>query len=265
MKVLHVDDDPKILDESKEQLKRIIPDIEIDSLSDVGGALDRIKETAYDAIISGLRMEPKNGIEFLQELRDRNISTSFIIFTEEGIDEDAKKALNLGGNRYIPKMDDSRESYELLARALEQETERSKSSAEREGQRIRFKQLFEESPNAIVLIDENEEIIETNQAFEDMFQYDREEIEGGYLDDLIVPEDKKDEGKRLTERSFQGKTFKTESVRKRKDGSSIDVLILGYPIQLGPDRSGIFGIYRDITERKETEKELKEREEKICL
>ncbi len=263
MKVLHVDDNPKILEETKEKLDKLIDDLEIDSLSDVEKALENVKNNGYDAIISGFKMEPKSGVEFLQELRGMELDTTFIIFTEEGIDEDTSRILNLGANRYIPKLDESEKYYEILAEALKQETERSKSTAMKEGQRIRFKQLFEESPNAIVLIDENEQIIEANQAFEDMFQYDKKEIKRGYLDDLIVPDEKKEEGEQLTERSFRGNTFRVESVRQRKDGSNIDVLILGYPIQLGPDRSGIFGIYRDITERKKTERQLKEREEKI--
>ena len=53
-----------------------------------------------------------------------------------------------------------------------------------------------------------------------------------------------------------------ETVRKCKDGRLIDVSIMGNPIEVDGEQIAIFGIYRDITERKIYEKHLTEAKNK---
>lgn len=124
-------------------------------------------------------------------------------------------------------------------------------------QKIYFEQLFENSPEGIVIVDNNNKVISINKGFEEMYQYKLEDIRGCYLHETIIPPDLKEEATAYSNTILEGKILQVESVRMRKDGSMVDVSILGYPIRYKGKLSGIFGIYRDITEHKKNEEDIK--------
>jgi len=141
-------------------------------------------------------------------------------------------------------------------------TERKKAEEEILIQKSYFQQLFENSPEAIVILDNQDRVVNVNKGFEKMFLYSPDEVKGKYLNDIIVPESLAENAAQLTMFVLRGEVIQRETVRKRKDGSTIEVSILAYPIILGENQIGVYGIYSDISERKETEKALKNSEER---
>jgi len=123
-------------------------------------------------------------------------------------------------------------------------------------ERAFFQQLFRNSPSGIVILDNDDRIVDANQPFCEMFQYPLEELVGYQLSDRIVPEELRAEAQELSELVFHQKSVARETVRKRKDGTALDVVILGYPIELADRRIGAYGIYTDVTERKRAERRL---------
>ena len=120
-----------------------------------------------------------------------------------------------------------------------------------------FQQLFDESTEAIALLDNKSNIIKVNKSFEEVFGYQADEIKGKNIDDLITPEEKLDEGIRYTKKNIAGQEVKLETIRKTKKGKRIFVSLHSFPINLEKGQIGIYAIYNDITERKETEKKLR--------
>lgn len=120
-----------------------------------------------------------------------------------------------------------------------------------------FQQLFDESTEAIALLDNKSNVIKVNKSFEDVFGYDAEEIKGRDIDDLITPEEKLEEGVKNTNKNIAGEEVELETVRKTKENKRIFVSIHSFPIKLDKGQIGIYAIYNDITDRKETEKKLK--------
>lgn len=118
-----------------------------------------------------------------------------------------------------------------------------------------FERLFEEAPEAIVLVDRQDRILQVNPEFERLFGYSAEEAEGRLVNDLITLPGGAAEATELTERVAQGERVELEAVRRRKDGSPVDVSILATPVRVG-DQHQVYGIYRNITERKELEARL---------
>lgn len=129
-------------------------------------------------------------------------------------------------------------------------------------QRGYFQQLFENSPDGIIMADNGDRIIFANPGFADLFGYSREEVKGRLINDLIVPGHLEEEADSISGIALSGKVAKKETTRMRKDGSLVDVSVMGYPIFINGMQVGIYGIYSDITKRKGVEKDLHESEER---
>ena len=127
-------------------------------------------------------------------------------------------------------------------------------------QKVYFQQLFESAPEAIVLLKPNERIIQVNREFTRLFGYSQEEAVDHEINELIVPIKFKDEGSELSRRVAQGLMISTESIRRRKDGSLVDVSILGRPVRVDGSQIALYAIYRDITDRKSAEESLRKSE-----
>ena len=124
-------------------------------------------------------------------------------------------------------------------------------------QKVYFEQLFENSPESIAIIDQHDIVIRVNPRFCEMFGYTDEAAEGHRLNDLIVPADLASEGiDTSSELITANKVVELETLRRRKDGSLIEVFILAYPIVVMGRLAGAYAIYRDISERKEVERRL---------
>ncbi|HEX9829521.1 MAG TPA: PAS domain S-box protein, partial [Bacteroidota bacterium] len=121
-----------------------------------------------------------------------------------------------------------------------------------------FRQLFESSPSAIVLRDKYGNVLDVNAAFTNMFQFTPEEVQGRSLVNLIVPAERKEEVEELAKRRSRGEIIQLETVRKRKDGSLVEVALTAYPIVIEGEQVGVFTIYVDASERKRLEEQLRQ-------
>ncbi len=135
------------------------------------------------------------------------------------------------------------------------------SKKDLETQKIYLEQLFKASPEAIVLVNEKDLVVQVNKEFIDLFGFSSEEVAGRSLDDTIIPVQHRDEAQKVKNVILKGaKAFK-ETRRQTKDGRLIDVSITGMPIFLDGKEAGVYAIYRDISNRKKAEKDLKEARE----
>ncbi|NJD22283.1 MAG: PAS domain S-box protein [Melioribacter sp.] len=121
---------------------------------------------------------------------------------------------------------------------------------------IRLKNLFDNSPIGIVMLDDLDRIISINREFEKIFHFTLEEIKGLNINEIIAPDQLINEAVSLSIKSLSGEVVQKESIRKRKDGSLINVEIFGVPIIVDKKQIGIYGMYIDITKRKIAEEEI---------
>ena len=124
-------------------------------------------------------------------------------------------------------------------------------------QKAYFHQLFADSPESIAILDNQDRVMDINKQFEKLFQYSLREIKGEYINNIIVPDKLKEEGSSLSNLVLNNQVVEKETIRKRKDGTCLDVFVLAYPIVFNDQQVGIYAIYRDITDRKAAEKQLK--------
>ncbi len=103
------------------------------------------------------------------------------------------------------------------------------------------------SPAAIVVLDDQENIVSCNPAFERLFGYISSEIIGKNLDPLITSREELDEANSYTKQAKNG-IIHGITRRRRKDGSTVDVELFGVPVFVGEEKVGTLAIYHDISE-----------------
>ncbi len=115
-----------------------------------------------------------------------------------------------------------------------------------------FESLLEVSPEAIITTDLDDVVTSWNPAAERLFGYASEEAVGRDLDDLVAtrPELQK-EAKYLSASSMEAGSIHRVTQQTRKDGSLVDVDIVGGPVTLGGKPVAKHAIYHDITELQE--------------
>jgi len=135
-------------------------------------------------------------------------------------------------------------------------TRRKKEEKKLKKARKMFASLFESSPEAALHHDINGRIININSCFTELFGYTLKEIRGRNIDEgMIYPPDKIEEGKKLTKKALALKSFTDyETIRKKKDGTLIPVVISASSVIIDGKPKGTIGLYKDITERRQNEK-----------
>ncbi len=114
------------------------------------------------------------------------------------------------------------------------------------------------SDDAIVSKDLDSVITSWNNGAERLFGYAAEDVIYKPIA-LLIPADRVDEEPGILERIRRGETVDHyETVRERKDGSRVDISMTVSPIKEAAGRIvGTADIFRDITERKRTEEQLR--------
>lgn len=135
-------------------------------------------------------------------------------------------------------------------------TDRKRTESDLEIQRAYFSQLFANSPQAIVIIDNRRNVVNCNHGFEQLFGYRGVDIVGFGMRALIVPDELMAECESLRQAILGGETVQCETSRRHRDGSLIPVDMIGFPIRVGGVINGVTYIYQDISERKDFEAQI---------
>lgn len=127
-------------------------------------------------------------------------------------------------------------------------------------QRRFFESLVEQSPTAIVMIDEQIKVTLWNPGAEQLFGYPANEAIGHNLDDLIAKDPELHvEAAAWSAEGMAGDSFHRIGRRTRKDGSLVDVEIVAVTVRLEGEPIGFYIIYHDITELEQTRRRLEAR------
>lgn len=122
----------------------------------------------------------------------------------------------------------------------------------------KYRNLIEQAPDAIFVASSDLRVIDLNARASELTGYSREEILQMLTTDFIPPEDIAAAPFRMRELR-EGKAVLSERRVRRKDGTLFPVEIHARILSDGTQQ----GIVRDMTERKEAEKALRESEERF--
>ena len=133
------------------------------------------------------------------------------------------------------------------------------------GMQAQLAAIVESSDDAIIGKTFEGTIVNWNAAAERIFGYDAGEVIGAPIT-ILLPTDRPDEESRLMERLHQGELIQHfETVRRRKNGASIDVsLTISVIKDARGTITGVSTIVRDISERKRAEQLLEQTNEELA-
>src|SRR5829696_8173383 len=112
-----------------------------------------------------------------------------------------------------------------------------------------FEALVLNSPVAIAIIDLDANVVSWNPAAERLFGYTQAEAVGRSIDDLVAktPE-MRAEVVRNAQQASDDNQVHAVTRRSRKDGTLVNVELLGVPVIVGREQVGTYAMYHDITE-----------------
>lgn len=128
-----------------------------------------------------------------------------------------------------------------------------------------LEQLFDNSPDAIVMLDLQYRVISCNPAFEGLFGYSVKEAEGCPVSQLLGITSEEPVAEHLFERLGRKKRDHEDVVRRHKNGAIIPVSLTAYPFLTQTAQVGVYIIYRDISRRLIAEEILRNGEQKYRL
>ncbi len=161
-----------------------------------------------------------------------------------------------------PKLDQHGEVDYLLCTA-EDVTEERRSEKTLKRSKERYQAIFDQAPLAFVVSDNMTNIIDWNEAAEEMFGWRKEEVIGKNFN-IIIPDSIYPEIAKITEKMFQGQSVHNINQNLCKDGKQKTVEWNNAIIQ---NQRGevieIISIAQDITAKLEIQEEIKKQREEL--
>jgi PAS domain S-box-containing protein len=229
--VLHVDDDPDLVELAATFLERHSDALRVLTETSTDGALERLETVEVDCVVSDYDMPGRNGLDLLRAVRERHPELPFILFTGKGSEEIASEAISAGVTDYLRKGSGT-DQYAVLANRVENAV--TKHDAERMVSRAYS--ALDTAREGIALLDADGYFRYANQTYADITGYERDALVGehwellypdGHVDRVYdeilpaVPEDGRWNGQTVYERADGEHILTSHALAYTDDGTII--------------------------------------------
>ena len=270
IRVLVVDDDPEFAETVATMLEREDDRFDTRKAADAEDGIETLESGRFDCVVSDYGMPGANGLEFLEAIREEHGEVPFVLLTGEGDEAVASEAISAGVTDYIRKRRGT-DQYSLLASRLADAVEkrRARISLRRRKQELedlndRFQSFVRHSPDIITILDTDGTIQYNSPAIEHVLGYEQDDLVGERAYEIVHPEDRD-----RIRAGFQALVDATEEAResfecriRRADGSWTWIESIASN-RTGRGTDGFLMNSRDISDRKERERELEAKTERL--
>jgi len=265
IRVLHVDDDPDFAETAATFLEREDDGFDIETATGASEGLDRLADGEVDCVVSDYDMPGRDGIEFLEAVREEYPSVPFVLYTGKGSEAVASDAVSAGVTDYIQK-ESGTSQYTILANRIRNAVEQYRSRRAVEETEQKLSQLAERTDDILFMFDSDwTELLFINSAYEEIWDRSIAELEANprsFLEN-VHPEDRSLAEEAL-DRILGGKPTEVEYRVRTDEGDVHWIYSEARPVF---DEAGTFtrivGFVRDITDRKERERSLERQVERF--
>ncbi len=222
-----------------------------DIVSNADDCLRLLMENDYDLIIMDISIEgDRDGVETAFIINSKyDIPLIFLTaYSDSDMLEKAKRANPYG---YIIKPINAKELYAMVEMSIY----KHHVDNELKDRELKFRTLFEQSRDGIVLCDRQGIILDVNDSACDLFDAPAGELTGISVGSTFSDED--EVGVIFQSLLERGYINDYEARMKRRDGSTVDCSVTVTVLKNDKnDITGYQGIFRDISERKLVEKKI---------
>jgi PAS domain S-box-containing protein len=224
-----------------------------------------LRKGGFELILADYDLPGFDGMTALKIAHEICPETPFIFVSGIMGEELVIEVLKQGATDYVAKTRLSRITPSVR-RALREAEERAqrklaemellRSNQQLTAQQAQLDELFRQAPEGIALLDVQDRVLRINAEFTRIFGYTADEAVRRSMNELIAPEELRDEAEEYTHRLINGESVNAETIRRRKDGTRIPVSLLAVPITVPGGQIAEFAIYRDLSQEKLVEGEL---------
>jgi PAS domain S-box-containing protein len=253
LKILFVEDLPSDVDLAVLELRKEKLKFEHTTVCTLVDLIKALKNFKPDLIISDYMMPTLNGLQALKEVKEFDPEIPFILCTGSINEETAVDCIKAGAEDYVIKEHMTRLPFavkEVLEQHRIQSDKRAAELLLKESEE-KFRSIMENSADAIFLTDRQGKYMYTNKAVTDMLGYTSGEMKSKTIIDLF-PKNKIDEYFGIYKQVLSKRKVFSEIELLKKDGNFISTDLNSVILPGGL----VYGSCRDITERKQVQKEL---------
>ncbi|WP_439027698.1 PAS domain S-box protein [Haloarchaeobius sp. DT45] len=257
--VLCVDGDADRRHELVAAVTETAPETEATAAATAAAARDRVADPAErpDCVLTAAELPDTDGIGCLAAVRAVDSTVPVVVVTGDW-SADASGALDAGATDVVERGGETA-SRVAARRAVAAARNASRTHDTRlQPANARVEALFENTTDKIVettLDGDTATITKANRSFAAMFgdEGGPDALVGRDLDEVVLPVDRRDEGRAVNQQVAEGERVERE-VRRQTDGSVRDFLLRSVRVD-GTDSA--YFVYTDITERKRREQTMR--------
>ena len=234
-------------------IKEYISDIEgksfiVDWFQDYQAAIDAIKNKEYHLYFVDYFLGHKTGLDLLDAAAELNCDRPIVLLTGLGNKAIDIKAMERGATDYLVKTD---LSTEKLERCIRYSLERSNFLKELKTRETKYRNLFENSKDAVFITDNDLNFSEVNEAAVQLLGYSESELVGRNLRDFIAEHRLNGKLKKLSD----GGDIEDNEIKIISNSNETRDCLLSLASQRQADDETfvVHGIIHDITKIKKAE------------
>jgi PAS domain S-box-containing protein len=253
IEVLLVEDNPGDARLVEIMLSKARPgDFEVTHVARLREAIERLDDSMFDVILLDLSLPDSDSMETVYQTRMAAPRTPIVVLTGQDDEEVALKALQGGAEDYLVKGGDR----ELIARSIRYAIERKRAEEALRSSEERFRSLVQNALDIITVLEADGTVRYESPAIERILGYAPQELIGTNAFDYVHLEDVE------RVRSVFAETLLSHEVSpfvefrfRHADGSWRYLEAIGYNRLEDPSVKGMVVNSRDVTERKQAERE----------
>jgi PAS domain S-box-containing protein len=258
IRVLHVDDQQSFVELAARFLEREDDRFEVVTAASVTEGVGLFVDDDFDCIVSDYNMPDRDGLEFLEIVRERDPTTPFILFSGEESKDLAGEAAAAGATYYVQKGMGT-DQYSRLAARIKSAVEQARTRSGRLAANLNPETAINRSVGVVYQARNKpgRPVVSLEGNCKGLCGYPASKLEAheiAWNTDIIHPDDRLQVQKGIQDAVERGEPFELTYRIRTSDGNTVWVQDCGQAIErANEDSTLIEGFISEVTPREELE------------